>query len=151
MALEEKKQFSDLINAAMFIAIIFIVGGSTFLMPKQSISTYEKRELAKFPALNKESFFSGSYFKDIDAYYADNFMFRISITEIDKEIKSAFDEYNARFDIIADEIGSLKDMLLKLQAYTMDVNKTLMEERIRILSDEPTPLEKALNAVDNNM
>lgn len=67
------------------------------------------------------------------------------------EIKSAFDEYNARFDIIADEIGSLKDMLLKLQAYTMDVNKTLMEERIRILSDEPTPLEKALNAVDNNM
>ena len=68
-----------------------------------------------------------------------------------EEIKSAFDEYNARFDIIADEIGSLKDMLLKLQAYTMDVNKTLMEERIRILSDEPTPLEKALNAVDNNM
>jgi hypothetical protein len=68
-----------------------------------------------------------------------------------EEIKSAFDEYNARFDIIADEIGSLKDMLLKLQAYTMDVNKTLMEERIRILSDEPTPLEQALNAVDNNM
>ena len=68
-----------------------------------------------------------------------------------EEIKSAFEEYNARFDIIADEIGSLKDMLLKLQAYTMDVNKTLMEERIRILSDEPTPLEQALNAVDNNM
>jgi hypothetical protein len=68
-----------------------------------------------------------------------------------EEIKSAFDEYNARFDIIADEIGSLKDMLLKLQAYTMDVNKILMEERIRILSDEPTPLEQALNAVDNNM
>lgn len=68
-----------------------------------------------------------------------------------EEIKGAFDEYNARFDIIADEIGALKDMLLKLQAYTMDVNKTLMEERIRILSDEPTPLEKALNAVDNNM
>jgi hypothetical protein len=64
------------------------------------------------------------------------------------ELKTAFDEYNARFDIIADEIGSMKEMLLKLQTYTMEVNKTLMEERIRILSDEPTPLEKALSAVD---
>jgi hypothetical protein len=64
------------------------------------------------------------------------------------DLKTAFEEYNARFDIIADEIGTMKDMLLKLQTYTMEVNKTLMDERIRILSDEPTPLEKALSAVD---
>jgi hypothetical protein len=109
MALEEKKQVSDLINAAMFIAIIFIVGISTFLMPKQSISTYEKRELAKFPAFNKESFSSGSYFKDIDTYYADNFMFRISITEIDKEIKSAFGVRNEGVTLYAEEASTKKE------------------------------------------
>ena len=65
----------------------------------------------------------------------------------DDQLKSIVEEYNARFDIIADELASLKDTIMKLQTYTMEVNKTLMEERIRILSDEPTPLEKALNAV----
>lgn len=67
------------------------------------------------------------------------------------------EEYNARFDIIADEIANMKDLIMKLQSYTMEVNKTLMEDRIRILSDanfslsEPidtiTPLEQALNEV----
>jgi hypothetical protein len=66
------------------------------------------------------------------------------------EIRAAIMEFNTRFDIIADEIASLKDTILKLQTYTMEVNKTLMEERIRILSDDPTPLEKALHAVDGN-
>lgn len=65
------------------------------------------------------------------------------------QFKSVFDEYNTRFDIIAEELASLKDTVMKLQTYTMEVNKTLMEDRIRILSEEPTPLEKALNAVDN--
>jgi hypothetical protein len=60
------------------------------------------------------------------------------------EFKTIMDEYNSRFDIIADELASMKDILLKLQSYTMEVNKTLMQDRIRILSDVPTPLEKAL-------
>ena len=64
------------------------------------------------------------------------------------QLKPLFDEYNTRFDIIAQELASLKDTILKLQTYTMEVNKTLMEDRIRILSDEPTPLERALSAVD---
>jgi len=63
-------------------------------------------------------------------------------------LKPLFDEYNTRFDILAEELASLKDTIIKLQTYTMEVNKTLMEDRIRILSDQPTPLETALNAVD---
>jgi len=49
------------------------------------------------------------------------------------------DEYNNRFEILASEIHDLKDMLLKLQAYTIDINKRLMEERIQILSDINRP------------
>jgi len=44
-------------------------------------------------------------------------------------------EFDKRFEILAEEINNLKDMLLKLQSYTMDVNKTLMEERVRVFSD----------------
>ena len=44
-------------------------------------------------------------------------------------------EFNHRFEMLADEIGTLKDIVLKLQSYTMEVNKTLMEERIHVLSD----------------
>lgn len=59
-------------------------------------------------------------------------------------IAEVLDEYSSRFDIIAEELASLKNMLLTLQSFTMEVNKTLMDDRIRILSDAPTPLERAL-------
>jgi hypothetical protein len=46
-----------------------------------------------------------------------------------------FQEVDRRFEILATEINNLKDMLLKLQTYTMEVNKTLMDERIHVFSD----------------
>jgi hypothetical protein len=48
-------------------------------------------------------------------------------------------ELEGRFEVLVEEIQNLKDMLLKLQSYTMDVNKTLMEERVRIFSDLGEP------------
>jgi len=39
------------------------------------------------------------------------------------------DEFNARSIMLAEEITSLKDIVLNLQSYTMEVNKTLMDER----------------------
>ena len=70
-------------------------------------------------------------------------------SSIGDQLTPIIEEYNTRFDIIADELASLKDTIMKLQTYTMEVNKTLMEDRIRILSDAPTPLEEALSAVDH--
>jgi prefoldin subunit 5 len=72
-------------------------------------------------------------------------------SDIDARLTPIIEEYNARFDIIADELASLKDTIMKLQTYTMEVNKTLMGERIRILSEpeEPTSLEKALQELNN--
>jgi len=39
------------------------------------------------------------------------------------------------FTMFADEISEMKDIVLKLQSYTMEVNKTLMDERIQVFSD----------------
>lgn len=45
-----------------------------------------------------------------------------------KEFTTFVDEINHRFQLLADEINSLKDTVLKLQGYTMDVNKILLCE-----------------------
>jgi hypothetical protein len=44
-------------------------------------------------------------------------------------------EFNNRFEILAVELASLKDTIIKLQTYTMDVNKMLVEERVHVFSD----------------
>lgn len=54
-------------------------------------------------------------------------------TEVD--ISTILDDFNNRFLLLAEEIGSMKDTLMKLQTYTMDVNKMLLEERVNVLSD----------------
>ena len=67
-----------------------------------------------------------------------------------EDFRGLVEEYNSRFDIIADELATLKDLLLKLQSFTMEVNKKLVEERIHILSEAPTPLERALQSMDSS-
>jgi hypothetical protein len=45
------------------------------------------------------------------------------------------DEFNSKFEMLVQELAELKDVVMKLQTYTMDVNKTLFEERVHVLSD----------------
>jgi len=53
----------------------------------------------------------------------------------DVELNTVISEFNERFEILAVEINTIKDVVLKLQSFTMDVNKMLLNERIRVLSD----------------
>ena len=52
-----------------------------------------------------------------------------------EEQVSWIEEFNHRFELLAQEINNMKDIVLKLQSYTMEVNKTLLEERIHVFSD----------------
>jgi len=56
---------------------------------------------------------------------------------IDEKLDEYFSEFNTRTELLATEITNLKQIVLNLQAYTLEINKTLMEERIQILSDLP--------------
>lgn len=51
------------------------------------------------------------------------------------DLNEILEEYNNRFVLLAEEIGQIKDTVMKLQTYTMDVNKMLIEERVNVLSD----------------
>ena len=50
-------------------------------------------------------------------------------------------EMDHKFSVLVDEITSLKDIVLKLQSFTMDVNKMLVDERIQIMSEFQAPGE----------
>ena len=60
------------------------------------------------------------------------------------DLNSIINEFNSRFELFANEISELKDIVLKLQSYTMDVNKILLEEREQLYSNPITS-----NANDN--
>lgn len=51
------------------------------------------------------------------------------------QLQQIVDEYNVRFSVFSEEIAKLKDTILGLQAFTMEVNKALYQERIQILSE----------------
>ena len=62
----------------------------------------------------------------------------ITLSETSQELQeqpTLIDEFNHRFEVLAEEISNIKDVVLKLQSYTMEVNKTLLEERINVFSD----------------
>lgn len=65
---------------------------------------------------------------------------------IKTEIETITEEFNDRYELLASEIQNIKDIVIKLQSFTMDVNKTLMEERIRILSDVDQSDDQSENA-----
>lgn len=57
------------------------------------------------------------------------------VAEMNESTAQILDDYNSRFMLLAEEIAELKDTVMKLQTYTMDVNKMLLEERVNVLSD----------------
>ena len=50
--------------------------------------------------------------------------------EIENNLQSHFSEFDHRYQLLATEIMNLKHIMLKLQAYTLDVNKTLMDAHL---------------------
>ena len=53
--------------------------------------------------------------------------------QIPSNITEVLDEFNGRFEQLAEDITELKNIVLSLQSYTMDVNKMLLEERVQLL------------------
>lgn len=58
------------------------------------------------------------------------------VPNVPNNLTEVLEEYDSRFDILAEEIANMKNIVLSLQSYTMEVNKVLMKERIQILSGE---------------
>jgi hypothetical protein len=72
-----------------------------------------------------------SIVKDIDTTRKVTFEDEVAPAQNDtiSNLPDIINEFNSRFEMFAQEIGDMKDALLKLQTYTMEVNKMLLEER----------------------
>ena len=87
------------------------------------LETYTKTQMNKEPNVEKPKESSAPVNMD-------------EITSIVQNmIGEHFSEFNHRYEMLAEEIINMKQIVMKLQSYTMDVNKTLHEERIRLLSE----------------
>lgn len=65
-----------LINVVVFCTVLLLGAIASLAMKKQSVSVMENRKLAQFPTYSDSTFWKGKYFKEINAWYADNFPFR---------------------------------------------------------------------------
>jgi hypothetical protein len=50
--------------------------------------------------------------------------------EVELPIGEILSEYESRFEFLTEELSNIKEIVLNLQSYTMDVNRVLLEERI---------------------
>jgi|1048.fasta_scaffold57974_1 hypothetical protein len=68
-------------------------------------------------------------------------------------MQEVVDEFDKRYQLLAEEIENLKNIVLSLQSYTMDVNKMLLEDRARIyaqLQEDEIPAEDSQNQINEN-
>ena len=64
------------------------------------------------------------------------------------QLNNIINDLNHKFNTLADEMDDIKNIVIKLQSYTMDVNKTLIEERVKMLSTINT---EPLNITEENV
>jgi hypothetical protein len=66
--------------------------------------------------------------------------------EKNESIAAYVEEMDHKFSLLVEEITTLKDIVLKLQSFTMEVNKMLVDERIQIMSEFEGPDSKKVSA-----
>ncbi len=75
------KRIFTFLTIFLFVSVIVFMGILFFVVPKETVSEIERRELASLPEITKENFISGKLFEDYSVYYSDNFAFRESLVE----------------------------------------------------------------------
>lgn len=91
MASPENKRIPA--HTAVNIALLFIIalagGIASLILPKATVSEIEKRELAKRPAFEWETYFAGRYTRELESYYADTFPARERLLQLSAMVDQA--------------------------------------------------------------
>ena len=100
---------------------------------QQVISVFDKRLLIiENKMINEQQTMNNSNSANIAQPTINNEQIQILIQN---QMNEHISEFDHRYQMLATEITNLKQIVLKLQSYTLDVNKSLIEERVQILSD----------------
>ncbi|MBR2491642.1 MAG: hypothetical protein IKB65_09235 [Ruminiclostridium sp.] len=94
-----------ILGFGLVLAIMGFIGLLWFARPDTSV--VEKRDLAEFPELSWSAFWDGSYFKDIDTWYADTFPLREGLISGSQTMEHL---YGIRSDQIVGETMTADDI-----------------------------------------
>ena len=67
---------SELLTVILFCGVLAFMSVLFVVIPDRAFSQQENRDLATFPELNQETFFSGKFAEALNEYFADQFPFR---------------------------------------------------------------------------
>ena len=92
MATEKKNaRWLHPVRVLLMAVILGVMAIVVWILPlRPTVSEVEKRELAKFPALTAEALLSGSFFDDINTWFADTFPGREALVSFGSDIKGLF-------------------------------------------------------------
>lgn len=123
------KKKIDILNSVLFTTVT-ITGGIIFwVMPQQTVSTDENRELKKQPVATMESVFSGKYGKDFEEFYNDHFPWRNDWMEVASQIDTVKGIKNQEFRVINTPTEQAAPAAPTAQsAEKVDINKAIAEE-----------------------
>lgn len=76
-----------LLHCALIPSILAVGGFCSVVLPKPTVSDYERRELAKFPEFSLEALFSGSFTSELELFYADTFPLRESLVKLGAQLE----------------------------------------------------------------
>ena len=89
--MEDETRNENIKNAATFFFVLAILTVLAWILPlRPSYSQDEKRELAAFPDYDMHALLSGSYYRDIDAWFSDTFTGREMWLAVGETIRSLY-------------------------------------------------------------
>ena len=75
-------------NGFLFFSILLIGGILVYTIPKDHISSEERRKLSDFPEYTFNNWITGKYTDSINKYYSDNFVLRNDLINLANKLKS---------------------------------------------------------------
>lgn len=128
-----------------FLFVMSIIGLLWFARP--STSVVEKRELTKFPAPSLSSFWDGTWFSEIDTWYADTFPLREMLISMNNDVQNLYGVRTERLvgggTQVAEEIPEGTVDLEALAAETQETAAPIETEPEEGRGDAVTPAETA--------
>lgn len=80
------KRFMVILHCALIPSILVVLGVLAIVLPKPTVSEYERRELEVFPEFTLASLQSGAYTNQIERFYADTFPLREGFVQLSAEL-----------------------------------------------------------------
>lgn len=84
------KKRVELFNTILFCVIVASLALAFVFLPDKDFSEQENRNLASFPALDSERFFSGTFGEEMNVYFADQFPLRDGFVKLKSAVELGF-------------------------------------------------------------